>query len=96
LVFFKLFFPHVRGEFWYIWAKISHFVETFFGGSKTPGVHITDLKRGQVQSVKERESDRKRLTRPTGRMWERADIFGKYGETSLEKQVIHGNKTFTR
>ena len=82
LFFFGVFFPHVRGQ----WS----------GGSKTPGVHITDMKRGQVQSVKERESDRKRLTRPTGRMWERADIFGKYGETSLEKQVIHGNKTFTR
>ena len=49
--FFSLFFSHVRGQ----WP----------GGSKTPGVHITDTKRGQVESVKERASDRKRLTRPS-------------------------------
>ena len=36
LVFFKLFFPHVRGQFWHIWGNFSHFVEKFFGGSKTP------------------------------------------------------------
>ena len=70
-------------------------METFFGGSKTPGVHIMETKRGQVESVKERASDRKRLTRPSERVGERADIFRETSETSLEKLVIHGNETCT-
>ena len=55
----------MRGQFWHIWGNFSHFVETFFGGSKTPGVEIMETKRGQVESVEERASDRKRLTRPS-------------------------------
>ena len=66
-------------------------METLFGGSKTPGVQIMKTKRGQVESkVKERASDRKRLTRDlTRRVGERADIFRETSETSLEKLVKH-------